>query len=246
MDELQWIHGAIAVESVLAAASREVSAVYVSRDRYDGVAARIQQLARSRGVPVERVPAAFIAERAAGDGHGGIIAQVGPRRLVELADLMGRAAAVNVMLDGVEDPFNFGQAVRSLYAAGIDGLVVRPRNWLSAAATVIRASAGATEFMPTAAAEAEQAIAAVAERGIPVAVAMAGGARPMDEVDLAGPLLLIIGGEKRGVARALQQAADARVAIPYGRDFPHSLGAAGAAAVLAFEIARQRRQRRRG
>lgn len=243
-DEAQWIHGAIAVESVLSAASREVSAVYVSRDRYDGAVARIQQLARSLGVLVERVPVEIIAERVPSDGHGGIIAAVGPRRLLALSELLDRPGAVNVMLDGVEDPFNFGQAVRSLYAAGVDGLIVRPRNWLSAAATVIRASAGATEFMPTAAAEVDEAIAAAIERDIPVAVAAAGDAQPMDEVDLTGPLLLLIGGEKRGVARSAQRAAGLRVAIPYGRDFQHSLGAAGAAAVLAFEIARQRRQAR--
>lgn len=240
MDEAQWIHGAIAVESVLKAASRDVMAVYVSRDRYDSAASRIQQLARALGVTVERVSPEFIAGHTADEGHGGIIARVGPRRLMTLTGLISPAEAVNVMLDGVEDPFNFGQAVRALYAAGVDGLIVRPRNWLSAAATVIRASAGATEFMPTAAAEVEHVLAAAAGRGVPVAVAVAENARPMHEVDLTGPLLLFIGGEKRGVARLAQEAAEVRVAIPYGRAFPHALGTAGAAAVLAFEIARQR------
>lgn len=244
MDEAQWIHGAIAVESVLQAASREVTTVYVSRERYDSASSRIQQLARARDVTVERVSPEFISAQVADEGHGGIIAHVGPRRLVALTELIDSGGAVNVMLDGVEDPFNFGQAVRALYAAGVDGLVVRPRNWLSAAATVIRASAGATEFMPTASAEVEQALEAAAGRGIPVAVAVADNARPMYEVDLTGPLLLFIGGEKRGVARVVKEAADVRVAIPYGRTFPHSLGTAGAAAVLAFEITRQRLHRR--
>jgi len=240
MDEYQWIEGAVAVEAVLQTGSRDVAAVAVRQDRYDSAAARVQHLARERGVSPERVPAAVIAERLPEGAASGIIAHVGPRRLVALDDLLAGPRCVVVMLDGVEDPFNFGQAVRSLYAAGIDGLLVRPRNWLSAAATVIRASAGASEWLPTAAAEGDEIITATRAHAMPIAVAVADG-RPMHEVDLAGPLLLVIGGEKRGVTRAMQQAAGARVSIPYGREFPQALGTAAAAAVLGFEVARQRR-----
>lgn len=233
----------MAVESVLAAGSREITVVYIQENRFDGAAARLQQLARSIGVNLARVPAEAIAEHVSGGGHGGVIARVGPRQTAALDELLSTPEAVLVMLDGVEDPFNFGQAVRSLYAAGVDGLVVRPRSWLSAASTVIRASAGATEFMPTAAAEMADAMTAVRSRGIRVAVATTEDARPMYDLDLAGPLFLIIGGEKRGVARSVQQAADMRVSIPYGREFSHTLGTSGAAAVLSFEMMRQRRAR---
>ena len=243
MDEYQWIEGAVAVEAVLQFASRDVAAVEVRQDRYDSAAARVQQLARAVGVSLERVSAAVIAERLPEGAGSGIIARVGPRRLVTLSELLDGPGRVVVMLDGVEDPFNFGQAVRSLYAAGIDGLIVRPRNWLSAAATVIRASAGASERLPTAAAETAEIIAAARAHAVPIAVAAPDG-RSMDEIDLTGPLLLVIGGEKRGVARPLQEAASARVSIPYGREFPQALGTAAATAVLGFEVARQRRTRR--
>jgi 23S rRNA (guanosine2251-2'-O)-methyltransferase len=244
MDEFQWIEGAIAVESVLRAGSREVTVVYVRSDRYDSQVARLQGLARDMGVVVERIPAEAIAGHAPGAERSGIVARAGPRRMLPLGDLFAVAEPVIVLLDGVEDPYNFGQSVRSLYAAGIDGLVLRARNWLSAAATVIRASAGATEFMATAAAEPVEALAAARSRGIPVAIAAAHNARPMHEVDLAGPLLLIIGGEKRGVGRSLEDEADLRVRIPYGRDFEHDLGTAGATTALAFEVLRQRLARR--
>lgn len=242
MEAYQWIDGAIAVEAVLQAGSRPVSDVLIRQDRYDGAAARIERLAGAAGVAVARVPAEALRERAAGGDTATVIARVGARRTVELDALMGIDGAALVMLDGLEDPFNFGQAVRSLYAAGIDGLVLRPRNWLGAAATVTRASAGATEWMPTAVAEAGDVVAAARARRLPIVVAEAGGV-PMDEADLAGPLLLVIGGEKRGVGRPLRQAADWRVAIPYGRDFPHALGAAAAATALAFELLRRRRGR---
>ena len=242
MAEDQWLTGAVSVEAALRGGVRDVRAVYVDRARYDQAEARVERLAATQGVPLERAPGETLDGHAAGQAHGGIIALVGPRRLAQLDELLGAPQAVNVLLDGVEDPFNFGQAVRSLYAAGIDGLIVRPRNWLSAVATVSRASAGATEFMPTAAAETADALAAARARAIPIAIAAEDG-RPMVEVDLAGPLLLLIGGEKRGVARALRQNADAIVSIPYGRDVGYALGTAGAAAVLAFEILRQRRAR---
>jgi 23S rRNA (guanosine2251-2'-O)-methyltransferase len=245
MDDFQWIMGVVAVESVLTAGSREVARVYVQSDRFDGAVARLQTLAREAQVPVERVPAATIVAHFPDEGHSGVIARVGPRRTLPLDDLFTATDPVIVFLDGVEDPYNFGQAVRSLYAAGIDGLILRPRNWLSAAATAIRASAGATEFMPTAVAEPAEALAALRSRGIPLAVAVAHNARPMHEVDLTGPLCLAIGGEKRGVGRALLNEADLRVAIPYGRDFAHDLGTTGATTALAFEVLRQRLARRR-
>lgn len=240
MDELQWIEGVVAVEAVLAAASREVARLLVRGDRFDGAVAGLQKLARESNVAFERVPAETIAGFYPDGVRSGVIALVGPRRTLSLDILLTAPDPVIVFLDGVEDPYNFGQSVRSLYAAGIDGLVLRPRNWLSAAATVIRASAGATEFMPTAIAEPGEALAAIRSRGIPLAVATSQNARPMYEADLSGPLFLVIGGEKRGVGRSFLSGADMRVSIPYGRGFTHDMGTAGATAVLAFEVLRQR------
>jgi len=65
----------------------------------------------------------------------------------------------------------------------------------------------------------------------------------MDEVDLTGPLLLLIGGEKRGVSRSVEQAADLLIRIPYGREVNYALGTAAAATTLGFEVLRQRRAR---
>ncbi len=240
MDEWVWISGMIAVESVLEANSREVKAVYVTHERFDSRIARLNKLARDRRVPIYEQRQDFIDAVAEAKGHGGVAAEVGPRQLTPLAELAPSPTAVVVMLDGVEDPFNFGQAVRSLYAAGIDGLVVRPRNWLSVG-LVVRASAGATELMATAEVEsAESAAEHFRARGFRIAVATTDKAQPMGTVDLTGPLLLLIGGEKRGITRSFVRAADLRVSIPYGRPFAHALGTATAAAALAFEVLRQR------
>ena len=212
-----------------------------------GAAARgLERSARSAGVPVERVPADEIEARAGGRTHGGVIAVAGPKRFVDLEDLLSGEAPWIVMLDGVEDPFNFAAAVRALWAAGADGLVVRPRNWMSAAGTVARASAGASEWIPTAVAQtAHEATDFLRERGLNIACATGErNAVLMHEADLSGPLFLLIGGERRGVTRSFMDRADLLLRIPYGRQVPYSLGTASATAVLAFEVMRQRTPRR--
>jgi 23S rRNA (guanosine2251-2'-O)-methyltransferase len=238
------LEGYIAVSAALSAGSRPIHAVYLRDDKRDADALKIARLAAAAGVPIERISAEQIAERAGGDTHGGILALAGERQFVPLDGLIStNEAPFIVMLDGVEDPFNFGQAVRAFYAAGAHGLVVRPRNWMSAASVVARASAGASERIPTAIAEsAEDAAAHFRAAGLRIAVADSQRATPIYGADLTQPLFLLVGGEKRGVTRSFADKADMRLKIPYGRIFEYDLGTTAAAAALAFEVLRQRRK----
>jgi len=154
MSELAVLEGFISVRAALKAGSRPIQAIYLRHDRRDRGIAWLERTAAAAGIPVQRVAADEIDARAGGSTHGGVIALAGPRRFVALSELGADSPAPFVaMIDGVEDPFNFGQAVRALYAAGCDGLALRPRNWLSATGVVARASAGASEWMPTSIAE---------------------------------------------------------------------------------------------
>ncbi|MCP4424593.1 MAG: hypothetical protein GY803_08890, partial [Chloroflexi bacterium] len=229
MSDWTWLEGRISVEAAIRGQSREIRAVYVSqgRGKRDWGARKLMKTAVSAQIAVERVSPDFIEERVEGKSHGGVIAEVGPRRFVSLGDLIdGSTLPWAVMLDGIEDPFNFGQAVRALYAAGVDGLVVRPRNWLSAAGVVARASAGASELLPTAVAEtALDAAAFFREGGLVVACTAVANSQSIYEADLTVPLFLLIGGEKRGITRSFLEQADLRLQIPYGRRFDRSLGA---------------------
>lgn len=242
MSDFQWIEGLIAVNAVLRGKSREVAEVLVDDARRDGRIARLEAAAREAGADVRRVPSAELARFAGDENHAGVIALVGPRVLAILDALLPESGpAAVVMLDGVEDPYNFGQAVRAFYAAGLSGLVVRPRNWLSAAAVVARASAGASELLPVAVAEtAEDAAAFFRARGLVVACAAQEESISLYEADLRAPIFLVIGGEKRGITRSFLRAADLRLHIPYGREVDYSLGTATASAAFAFEIMRQR------
>ncbi len=256
--EESWLEGVISIEAALEAKSREVGVIYMNKNRFaskrrrkrDLPLYRLRKWAEQTAVSVNLVDGAFIAERVTGQSHGGVIAQVGARRFVEMGELIeGVEQPLVVMLDGIEDPFNFGQSVRALYAAGVNGVVVRPRNWTSAAGVVARASAGASERMPMAVAEtAEAAAEFYSERGLTVACTALDGAVSIYEANLVQPLFLLLGGEKRGITRSFLNQAQLRLAIPYGRRpllqgskaFTQSLGTVASTSAIVFEWMRQR------
>lgn len=250
-----WLEGEISILAALEAGNRPIRRIIVSMDKQPDDVRQLAQAARTAGVRVERLRREQIDALANGKTHGGLIAEVGERKFVALGDLLsptppaagtsrlshGEKGVFIVMLDGIEDPFNFGQAVRSLYAAGVDGLVVRPRNWMSAAGVVARASAGTSELMPTALAD-DPRVAAdfFKEHGLRIATtARDRRAVSIYNVDLTPPTFLVIGGEKRGMSREFMDSADVLIKIPYRRKFPHSLGTVASTAIIAFEMMRQ-------
>ena len=237
------LEGVIAVRAALHARSRELHRILIRADKVDRPIAQLEQRARAAGVKVERAPTEAVDAIASGTTHGGVVALAGPRRYAALDELAhDETVPFLALLDGIEDPFNFGYALRSLYAAGAHGAVLGPRNWMSAAGTVARASAGASELLPLAVADPLEAAEQCAARGLKiVSAASERDAQTVTDADLRGPLLLVIGGERRGISRNVLSRADVVVRIPYGRDFRGSLGTTAAAAVLAFEVLRQRR-----
>ncbi|MCA9950905.1 MAG: RNA methyltransferase [Anaerolineales bacterium] len=242
--ETIWLEGHISVTAAIQGGFRTVTAVYLGHGKWSRQVAALKRLALACNIPVEQVDESFIADRVSGNSHGGVIAEAGPRKFMGVADLItGQQNPFIVMLDGIEDPFNFGQAVRTLYAAGANGLVVRPRNWMTAGSIVARASAGAAELIPTAVAEtAVDAATYFRSFGLQIVTTTKKSTTTLYAVDLSGPLFILIGGERRGVTRSFLEQADLRLQIPYGRQFGQSLGAAASAAVLGFEIMRQRNQ----
>jgi 23S rRNA (guanosine2251-2'-O)-methyltransferase len=241
----QWpmvMEGHLSVEAALEAGARPVHRIWATRpgDRRLG---RLRALARERGVLIEQVESELIDELARGRTHGGVVGLVGSRHEPTVTQLLAEVGegSLLVMLDGIEDPFNFGQAVRALYAAGVDALVVR-RSWETAVGTVTRASAGATELMPTAwTPGADEAATTCRMAGMRVACAVADEtAEALSDADLTGGVFLLIGGERRGVTRSFIEQADQRIRIAYGREDAPELGAATSAAIIGFEALRQR------
>jgi 23S rRNA (guanosine2251-2'-O)-methyltransferase len=242
----QWplvLEGHVSVEAALEAGIRRVHRVWAVRpgDRRLG---RLRALARQRAVLIEQVEPAAIDEVASGRSHGGVIALVGPRDETPLPRVLAEVdgSPLIVMLDGVEDPYNYGQAVRALYAAGAAAVVVR-RSWETALTTVTRASAGATELLPAAVVSSADEAGTLSRRaGLRVACAVSDpSATELHDADMTGGLFVLIGGERRGVTRSFVDEADLLVRIGYGRERAPELGTAASAAIIAFEALRQRR-----
>ncbi len=194
-----------------------------------------------KGFPVEFVSPEEIDAYSIGTSHGGILAFCSDRTLPMLSASALKKQGFYVYLEGVEDPYNFGNAIRSLYAAGVDGIVLPPRNWLSAAGVVARSSAGASERLPVFTADADTLVEEFHKAGYRILCAGIRDSVSVFEEKFNYPLLLVIGGEKRGISRKILDSADHIVRIDYGREFRGSLSASASAAVLAFELMKQNR-----
>lgn len=179
-----------------------------------------------------------LTKMASGTTHGGILALATARSYPPLLDSDLSNQGFWVMLDGIEDPYNFGYSLRALYASGATGLILPPRNWLSAAGTVARASAGTSEKMTVRVSDPISAIERFRSAGYSVCAAEIRDSQSLYETDLKRPLLFIIGGEKRGISREILSRCDRNVRIEYGREFRGSLSAAATCAVIGFEVMR--------
>ena len=123
--EVEWLEGRISVEAAIVAKRRSIETVYIHKKKREHQFGSLLQLTESADIPVKFANDAFFTDHARGKSHGGVLALVGSRKYSEPKDLLeANGIPLIVMLDGVEDPFNFGQAVRALYAAGVSGLVV--------------------------------------------------------------------------------------------------------------------------
>ncbi len=176
-----------------------------------------------------------------GNSHGGIIALTTDRIYPSVDCEKINKCGFYALIDGVEDPYNFGYCVRSLYAAGADGLILPERNWMSASGVVAKSAAGTSELFDIFVDNLEDAVDKFKAIGFKVICAEIRNSVSLYESDLSGPILFIIGGEKRGISSKLLAKADMNIRIDYQRNFRGSLPTASAVSIIAFHAANSRK-----
>ena len=221
--------------------NRRIISVYVDKSKLKSKQKEISFLkyqSKELGFLLEFVDESVIAEHSVGNSHGGIIAFCTKKTIAPLSVEKIRKDGVYFILEGVEDPYNFGYSVRSIYASGTDGIIVPQRNWMGAAGVVARSSAGTSELIDMYVSDANDAVDVFKKLGYSVICAGIRDSESIFETSLKKPLLVILGGEKRGISRDILDKADKIVRIDYGTSFNGSLSTAASAAVFAFEVYR--------
>ena len=204
-------------------------------------------LAADRGVPILEVPRVDLDRMSANTLHQGIALQVPPFVYAHPDDLLAAATsdvrpALLVALDNISDPRNLGAIVRSVAAFAGHGVLIPQRRSAAVTAVAWRASAGAAARVPIArATNLNRTLVQWAAAGVQVVGLDTDGDTTLDDFDAAGPLVVVVGSEGKGLSRLVRQNCDAVVSIPMAGP-AESLNAAVAAGVVLSEISRQRRR----
>lgn len=222
---------------------RKIVAVYFSADKLKKEKARFSFLKHASaelGFPLHVISSDEVDKMTTGKTHGGIFAEVSDAEYLPLPakESVSKNGFV-VIIEGVEDPYSLGYAARALYACGADTLIIPNRLPSGADSVLCKSSAGASELIDLRVSDSKSAIELYKSVGYCVACAEIRDAAPCNEANLKKPLLLVIGGEKRGISSSLLSLCDFNVKIPYGIDFMGSLPTASATAILAYEVLRQ-------
>ena len=210
----------------------------------DGPVRTIAREARKTDTIINYVSKERLDQLSETRAHQGVIAQAAAYEYSTVDEILARTEEKGeppflILLDNVEDPHNLGAIIRTANLAGAHGVIIPKRRAVGLTSTVAKTSAGAINYTPVAkVTNIVRTIEELKEKGIWFVCADMGG-EIMYDLDLTGPMGLVIGNEGEGVSRLVREACDFTASIPMKGDID-SLNASVAAGVLAYEIVRQR------
>lgn len=223
---------------------RTIDKVLIQKGSKEGSIKKIISQAKSKGYVIQEVNKEKLDSLSEGEKHQGVIAFIASYDYSTLEEIMDRAKEKGedpfiVVLDNIVDPHNLGAIIRTANIVGAHGIVIPKRRAVGLTAIVAKTSAGAIEHTPvTKVSNIARTIEDLQKEGLWAVCADMDGDM-MYDVDLKGPICLVIGSEGEGVSRLVKEKCDFIARIPMKGEI-NSLNASVAAGVLMYEITRQR------
>lgn len=240
----EWIQGKRSVEEAIRA-NRQIGKIYFAEGMTQKSIKTLLQEATDRNIPFFWVPRAKLDRISKHSNHQGVIAQVAPYKYSSLDDCFRIAEQKNeqpffLLLDGIEDPHNFGSILRTAEAAGVHGVIIPKNRAVGLTTTVAKTSAGAIEYVPVVRVTNLKRIADILkEEGLWIIGSAGDADKEYQEMDYHMPLALVIGNEGKGMSQLMKKKCDFLVRLPMkGRI--SSLNASVAAGILLYEVMRSR------
>ena len=228
---------------------RSINRILIAEGSHGGSISEIINLAKERHLVLQSISTDKLDTLCGGQRHQGIAAYAAPVDYVELDDILNLAKDRGedpflILLDELEDQHNLGAILRTADAVGAHGILIPKHRSCPLSSVVAKTSAGAVEYVPVARiGNVAQTLEGLKKQGLWVAGADMDGTENYYEANLTGPIVLVIGSEGHGVSRLTKEACDFIVKIPM-RGKVNSLNASNAAAVIMYEVRRQRDEQR--
>ncbi len=225
-------------------AGKTIDKLFVQDGCHDGPVQSILREARKGDTLIRFVKKEKLDSLAQGEKHQGVAAIAAAFEYSSLEDLFSKAEEKGedpffILCDEIEDPHNLGAIIRTANLAGAHGVIIPKRRAVGLTGTVAKASAGALHYTPVArVTNMGRTIEDLKKKGLWFVCGDMDGER-MYDLNLTGPIGLVIGNEGSGLSRLVRQKCDFKAAIPMKGDID-SLNASVACGVLAYEIVRQR------
>ncbi|MBX3302913.1 MAG: 23S rRNA (guanosine(2251)-2'-O)-methyltransferase RlmB [Nitrospira sp.] len=240
------LYGLHSIREALKAGTRPLQRLLVLRT--DKQFTDVVQLARSRRIPIHVQPLASFDRLIPNGKHQGVVAFVSAKAYQTEDSILAGAAQRHeppflIILDGVEDPHNLGAVLRTAEGAGVHGVFIPERRAVGLTSVVAKASAGAIDHIPVArVTNMSRSIESLKTAGVWIYGVTPSAKKIFTDLDLREPVGLVFGGEGTGIRPGVLQHCDECVRIPL-RGRVHSLNVSAAAAIVLFEVVRQRGHR---
>ena len=243
---MNLIYGINPVTEALKSRGRALEWVGVTKERHDLRLQRIVEDCRKQGVAVRFLTRQEIERMTHDHGHQGVLAITSAKHYNDLDDLLAEkkgSHSLIVVLDGIEDPHNLGAILRTADAAGVDGVVIPERRAVGVTGTVAKASAGASEHLRIAkVTNIARTVEELKDKNIWTVGLDERGTQSYETLDYKMDCAVVLGAEGKGMHDLVRKKCDFLISIPMLGQVP-SLNVSVAAAVVLYEIVRQRRQK---